>query len=111
MFAPVKENQQKVPKIRKKPKTRFNFMNNPTDEKPVLFTASEGTWEAIPTSIPVTIDDVRYGMCRWPIGDSTDLDSFRFCGAVADIDHAYCHSHRVLGTVKMPTAPYREGSR
>ena len=35
----------------------------------------------------------REGLCRWPIGDPLDLDTFRFCGAAADSECPYCGRH------------------
>lgn len=42
---------------------------------------------------PVTIMDLREGMCRWPLGDPTSAE-FRFCGSKSAIAGTpYCPHH------------------
>lgn len=48
-------------------------------------------WAALPGTAPVTLMEVRDGMCRWPVGESKP---FLFCGLVAV--GAYCEQHSRL---------------
>jgi GcrA cell cycle regulator len=45
---------------------------------------------------PVTIMDLREGMCRWPMGDPSSSE-FRFCGCrTADVGSPYCSHHATI---------------
>lgn len=48
---------------------------------------------AIPMSPRVTIVDLNEAMCRWPLGDPSDFDAFRYCGCPAPGSSAYCAHH------------------
>jgi GcrA cell cycle regulator len=39
-----------------------------------------------------TMNDLKTGMCRWPIGDPKDED-FHFCGKPSDTGSIYCDEH------------------
>jgi hypothetical protein len=56
-------------------------------------------------SVPVRFMELRNGMCRWPIGDSHHLETFRFCGCVCSSEAIYCDAHK-----KLSLAPSRAKS-
>lgn len=37
--------------------------------------------------------DIALGQCRWPLGDSKNLEEFKFCGAEAIKEYPYCKRH------------------
>ncbi len=41
----------------------------------------------------VSFIDIRDGLCRWPLGDSRDIDEFRFCGSACELTNSYCDRH------------------
>lgn len=51
----------------------------------------------------VSFFDAQPGQCRWPIGDTSNLDTFRFCGCGCVPDKSYCRRHFEWGT--RPYAP------
>ncbi|MGD9545058.1 MAG: GcrA family cell cycle regulator [Methylocystis sp.] len=53
-------------------------------------------WKPLLDSVPVRFMELRIGMCRWPIGDPHDLDTFRFCGCARSSQGAYCETHKKL---------------
>ena len=50
---------------------------------------------ASPGSQPVTLMDIRSGLCRWPLGDPRK-DSFRYCGSECEATRSYCDFHHGL---------------
>lgn len=44
----------------------------------------------------VSFMDLKRSMCRWPIGDPRDLETFRYCGADKGEASAYCAYHRQM---------------
>ena len=46
----------------------------------------------VPMCEPVTIMELREGLCRWPLGDPTTPE-FRYCGGKAEIGVTYCPYH------------------
>lgn len=46
-----------------------------------------------PPSFRVSIEDIGYGMCRWPHGDPGNLETFHFCGHRAELASPYCPYH------------------
>lgn len=93
-------------------------------EVPVLkaFVVSEPVPQRVPVEVslvctPVTIMDLREGMCRWPLGDPSSPE-FRFCGGrAAAASGPYCVHHATIayqpsndrrrGGARGPTAPVR----
>lgn len=59
-------------------------------------------------SSPVTIAELRDGMCSWPLGDPM-LDSFRYCGGPASSSGPYCVGHARLAY--QPTGRARASER
>ena len=57
-------------------------------------------WATLPGSRPVRLADVRGEMCRWPIGDPQQFETFRFCGCQRLLGDSYCAAHK-----KMAFAP------
>lgn len=55
-----------------------------------------GNWKPLRNSIPIKFMALGGGMCRWPIGDSRQLDSFRFCGCACSLEAVYCDAHKKL---------------
>jgi hypothetical protein len=49
---------------------------------------------AVPAK-PLTIMELTWKSCRWPVGSFSDSDSMTFCGAEAT-GHTYCREHRLL---------------
>lgn len=62
----------------------------------------------IETAILVSIEEIRDGMCRWPIGDPA-LADFRFCGCVPILGRPYCTAHAALAYAK-PMAAVKLGA-
>jgi len=50
---------------------------------------------ASPASQPVTLMDIRSGLCRWPLGDPR-AESFRYCGTECELTGSYCDFHHAL---------------
>jgi hypothetical protein len=50
----------------------------------------------------LTVVDLTEGSCRWPTGNPRDLNTFRYCGAVAQ-SGPYCDRHAQLAY--MPRLP------
>jgi hypothetical protein len=53
-------------------------------------------WKPIRASVPVRFMDLRTGMCRWPIGDPHNFETFRFCGCACAPAAVYCEPHKQL---------------
>ena len=53
-------------------------------------------WRPLEGTVPVTFMKHRNGMCRWPLGDPRDFDSFRFCGCACPGERIYCQAHEAL---------------
>lgn len=45
---------------------------------------------------PVSLLDAQIHHCRWPLGESRDFESFRFCGAATTSGSSYCAHHHIL---------------
>lgn len=93
-------------------------------EAPVMkaFIATEPAPRRVPVEValvctPVTIMDLREGMCRWPMGDPSSAE-FRFCGGrSAGASGPYCAHHATIayqpsndrrrGGGRGPSAPVR----
>lgn len=43
-----------------------------------------------------TVGDLAADMCRWPIGDSGDLETFRYCGEPHGNSGPYCGRHHAI---------------
>ncbi len=43
----------------------------------------------------ITMEDLKSGMCRWPVGDPKD-DDFHFCGKPGEPGISYCQNHTEL---------------
>lgn len=43
-----------------------------------------------------TLLEIRTHECRWPHGDPTDIEAFRFCGEATDGTGPYCAAHAAL---------------
>jgi GcrA cell cycle regulator len=50
-----------------------------------------GAWNAVPGTIPVTLELLARDGCRWPIGEDSP---FLFCGCKAASGSSYCATHR-----------------
>lgn len=50
----------------------------------------------------ITMEKLKSGMCRWPIGNPEDKD-FHFCGEQCDPASPYCDEH-----MKKAQAPSRK---
>ncbi len=51
-------------------------------------------WKASAASTLVPFSQIRNGLCRWPIGDPHNLETFRFCGCPCAAEMSYCTTHR-----------------
>jgi hypothetical protein len=70
-------------------------------------------WATLPGSRPVRLAELRGNMCRWPIGDPQQFETFRFCGCRRDLGATYCDAHNKMAfaPVKGPrTTPIADGS-
>jgi len=63
---------------------------------PDAATLAAGAWDALPGTIPVTLEALARDGCRWPIGDDAP---FLFCGCQQASGSSYCatHRHRAAG--------------
>lgn len=52
-----------------------------------------------PEFIGITVVDLSETTCRWPHGDPSDLEAFRYCGAQAEAERPYCPHHCGLAYV------------
>lgn len=83
---------QRAPKPEKLHKTVFHVRPEPAalPAEPI----------AIPESRRVSIGELTFTSCRWPLGDPRD-DDFAFCGADRanpyDDSNAYCAGHAAIG--------------
>jgi hypothetical protein len=50
-------------------------------------------WRSLPNSKPVSFENLRHAMCRWPLGDPHDYETFRFCGTECSSGATYCTAH------------------
>jgi hypothetical protein len=55
-------------------------------------------WIMLPGTKPIEFSKIRDGLCRWPLGEPRDFETFRFCGAVCDTDSTYCPGHAARAT-------------
>jgi GcrA cell cycle regulator len=69
-------------------------LRRPARPAPAVHLTTTRTVEAAPETGTATIVSVRYGQCRWPIGDPL-ADSFCLCGRRAERG-AYCAGHGAL---------------
>lgn len=60
------------------------------------------SWKPLTNSSPVSFMALRTGMCRWPIGDPHQFETFRFCGCKCSVEAIYCTTHK-----KLASAPSR----
>ncbi|HZZ21783.1 MAG TPA: GcrA family cell cycle regulator [Roseiarcus sp.] len=44
-------------------------------------------------SVQVKFMELRPSMCRWPIGDPKQIETFRFCGSACSAGAIYCKAH------------------
>lgn len=51
-----------------------------------------------PTSSGISLFDMGYGQCRWPLNDVNPISEFRFCGAKSE--GSWCETHKALGWAK-----------
>lgn len=67
------------------------------------FEGKQGTWIQLEGSKPISLADMEYYHCRWPIGDPSKIDEFRFCGNKKDEDEKYslpyCKHHSKIAFV------------
>lgn len=67
--------------------------------------------QALAESILVELWSVKDSRCRFPYGEPSDVDSFRFCGAPKANDSPYCWAHHCLGhtnpSSERPDTTYR----
>lgn len=50
------------------------------------------------TSTAISLFDIGYGQCRWPLNDVNPISEFRFCGAKSQ--GSWCETHKALGWAK-----------
>jgi hypothetical protein len=67
--------------------------------------AVSAKWTTLPGSRPVRLAEVRANMCRWPIGDPQQFDTFRFCGCRRLLGDSYCADHKKMAFA--PAKPVR----
>lgn len=92
---PVATNAIPEPKPKPKPKPTVRakpvYRPPPRPEIPIEPTRIKAeAWQPLPGTVPVTMDDLERGQCRWPLG--TELP-FLFCGCEALPDRPYCEAH------------------
>ena len=59
---------------------------------PKFSDAAPAAFDEPTTDTAVRLKDVRLFDCRWPLGDSSDAEAFRFCGAPST-SGPYCIHH------------------
>jgi hypothetical protein len=47
-------------------------------------------------TFPVKFIELHSSMCRWPIGDPQNFETFRFCGSFCATDESYCKAHTAI---------------
>lgn len=47
-----------------------------------------------PTSSGISLFDIGYGQCRWPLNEVNPISEFRFCGAKSE--GSWCKTHKAL---------------
>ena len=67
---------------------------------PAADAVPHAAWEALPGTVPVTLEALSRTGCRWPIGDDAP---FMFCGCEALAGSSYCPTHRHRATGKGTT--------
>ncbi len=50
----------------------------------------------------IDIMALRDGVCRWPLGDPRERDTFAYCGAECSSAHVYCTGHSRLAYQQVP---------
>lgn len=95
---PARPSRAAAPKPQKLHKTVFHVRPEPAalPAEPI----------AIPESRRVSIYELTFTSCRWPLGDPRD-DDFAFCGADRaapyDESNAYCAGHAAIAYRQAPT--------
>jgi hypothetical protein len=51
--------------------------------------------------------EVGTSMCRWPIGDPQQFETFRFCGSACPSGAVYCKTHNKKAYVPKRPVPLR----
>lgn len=54
-------------------------------------------WDALPGTVPVTLEALGRTGCRWPIGEDAP---FLFCGCATADGSSYCPTHKHIGAGK-----------
>jgi hypothetical protein len=57
--------------------------------------------------VPVKFMEVGASMCRWPIGDPQQFETFRFCGSACRSGVVYCKAHNAKAHVSKRPGPLR----
>lgn len=66
--------------------------------RPAPMLSRESSWLPLPGTVTVSLDDLRNGMCRWPVNDPQHRGSFQSCGAECDPSTSYCTVHARLAS-------------
>jgi hypothetical protein len=81
-----------------RPAPDFGAIQKRKDAASLYISAQEegGNWKPLRNSAPIRFMELGGGMCRWPIGDSRQADTFRFCGCACSLEAVYCEAHKKL---------------
>jgi hypothetical protein len=52
--------------------------------------------DSSPAVFSVKFMELRPRMCRWPIGDPQQFETFRFCGSACPSKASYCKTHNAI---------------
>ena len=55
---------------------------------------------------PVSLFDAEQHHCRWPMGEPSDLNTFRFCGADKVEGLSYCQHHCRIAYTRRPLVAF-----
>lgn len=71
----------------------------PCASAPLLAGVRMAVFDALPEGSGVLVSGLSMATCRWPCGDETDLEVFRYCGLT--VAHgSYCVDHGALAYCK-----------
>lgn len=89
-----------------------NVSHRPAAPKPVILEpVAVQDPITLETGESVTVANLSRNQCKWPIGDPSDSNSFRFCGHGARAGSPYCEAHSRMAFQPMQNRRDRDRQR
>ncbi|MBI1238657.1 MAG: GcrA cell cycle regulator [Alphaproteobacteria bacterium] len=100
--SPTRPERPRIRSVAPRPLLPRPVLIEPVEVKAPLTTAEGGN---------ITVANISRNQCKWPIGDPSDSDSFRFCGHGARAGSPYCEAHSRMAFQPMQSRRDRERRR